>query len=171
MMKHAMAALCLAGCLSACGGGGGGGPTAPASVPQLAGSWMGAWTVGDPPFAIVLHPGLQLTQNGSSLQGGFTISGGTFPVTGTVGADLRMTWAASGGGCGTLTGNGTANGLSATQIVGTINLDTTGCENPGQTTGPVVWTRISAAKGPLRSAGRPETFARLLDAIRGRSGS
>jgi hypothetical protein len=140
--------------------GGSSSPTEPSSsVPVVAGSWTGDWTVA----GIVLHPTLQLTQNGGALAGTFSVLASTFNVTGTVNTSLVMNWAVVNGGCGTLTGDGLANGLLPSQITGSINLDTTGCTNPGRFQGPVVWKKAIAVAGrQAPRTGSLEELRRML---------
>jgi hypothetical protein len=114
---------------------------------------------------ISLDATMKLTQNGSSVAGTFALVGVPFNITGTIDSSRHLTWQAMGGGCGSLTGDGTANGLSPTRIDGSIDLNTIGCTNPSRTQGPVVWQRASTAKAATGKRGTIEDLRRALDRL------
>jgi hypothetical protein len=151
----------LVSCLVAmsCGGGGGHSATEPPAIPALAGNWVGSWATA----GVTFQTGMSLSQTGNSLSGTFSLLGSTLNITGTVGSNLQMTWSAVGGGCGSLTGDGVVNAVSATQITGNIDLNTIGCTGTGggeHFSGPVVWTRGTAVATGKR--GSVADLARLL---------
>jgi hypothetical protein len=133
-------AVLLSGLLVLSCGGGGHGPTEPAALPQVAGLWVGGWSPTGSPFG--LGTTMTLTQNGSAIAGTFSVNlfGGSSAVSGTVDGNLKVHWKGPGGGCGSLTFEGTANGLNPTQIEGTVDLDSTGCGG-GDMKGPAIWTK------------------------------
>lgn len=135
--------LVLGVSLLGCGGGGdgGSGPTEPSGTAQVAGTWNGSWTVA----GVGLTTKLVLTQNGSAIAGTFSLLGAPFPIQGTADSSLHISWHEVGGGCGSLTGDGTANGLNPTRIDGTIDINTLGCPDNQHVTGPVTWTKATAA--------------------------
>jgi len=142
-MRRRLAVL-LSGLLVLSCGGGGHGPTEPAAVPQVAGLWVGGWAPEGSPVG--LGTTMTLTQNGSAISGSFSVNlvGASSSISGTVDGNLKVHWKGTGSGCGSLTGEGTANGLSPTQIEGTIDLNSTGCGGSDMK-GPVIWTKRSSA--------------------------
>jgi hypothetical protein len=147
----------------ACGGGGGGsGPTAPPPVPQIAGGWAGAWSTGP----LVVNPVMQVSQSGTAVTGTLAIFGFAFDIQGTVSSNLTLVWHATNGGCGSLSGDGSMSSLAPSQIVGSINLNTIGCPNPGSDTGPVVWSRTSASSTVATKASKRGTIEELMKALK-----
>src|SRR5690349_5955600 len=110
-MRERFAVLLLGLLVLSCGGGGHG-PTEPEALPKVAGTWNGDWGVGN----VGLRSALSLTQNGSAIQGTFSVLGLGYSIAGTVDGNLKIHWMATGFTCGSLTGNGTVNALNATQI-------------------------------------------------------
>jgi hypothetical protein len=104
-----------------------------------------------------------LTQNGSAIAGTFSLLGTPFNIQGTADSSLRISWHAVGVSCGSLSGDGTANGLNPTRISGTIDLNTLGCPDNQHVTGPVAWTKATAAAST--PAGRRLTLEELGRAI------
>jgi len=137
-------AVLLSGLLVLSCGGGGHGPTEPAAVPQVAGLWLGGW--GPEGSPVGLGTTMTLTQNGSAISGSFSVNifGASSAISGTVDGNLKVHWKGTGSGCGSLTGEGTANSLNPTQIEGTIDLNSTGCGG-SRMKGPVIWTKRSSA--------------------------
>jgi hypothetical protein len=161
-MRGRLFVLLAGALLLGCGGGGGGnGPTEPSGIPQVAGAWNGSWDIGGVGFDTTL----QLTQNGGALTGTFALVGVPLNITGTIDSSRHLAWQAVGGGCGSLTGVGTANGLSPTRIDGSIDLNTLGCTNPSRTQGPVVWQRASSGAAVTGKLGTVEDLRRALDRL------
>jgi len=133
-------AILLSGLLVLSCGGGGHGPTEPKDLPQVAGLWVGGWAPQGSPVG--LGATMTLTQNGNAISGTFSVNlfSASYPISGTVDGDLKVRWKGTGSGCGSLTGEGTANGLSPTKIEGTIDLDSTGCGGSDMK-GPAFWTK------------------------------
>jgi hypothetical protein len=158
-MRRLLVQLFVAALFVACGGGGGGhSPTEP-QVIQVSGTWRGLWLTSGISVASVLS----LSQNGSDLTGTISILNSTFNVKGTAGTS-SLTWAAVGGGCGSLVGSGSAASQSPTQLAGSITLDTRGCSNPDFFDGPNQWIKgnASTANGPGTGQGRIGDLARSL---------
>ncbi len=153
--------LVLGVALLGCGGGGSGGssPTETSGTAQVAGTWNGSWSVA----GVGITTQMVLTQNGSNIAGTFSLLGAPFPIQGTADNSLKISWHEVGGGCGTLTGDGTANGLNPTWIDGTIDINTLGCTNGQHVNGPVTWTKAAAAAAS--PAGKRLTLEELARAI------
>jgi hypothetical protein len=147
------------GCCS--GGDSGSGPTEPSGIAQVVGTWDGTWTVSGVPVTTKMV----LTQNGTALAGTFSVLGTPFDVQGTADSSLRISWHVVNASCGTVTGDGTANGLNPTRILGTIDLNTLGCPDNQHATGPVTWTREIAATAAPAPAGKRLTLEELGRAI------
>ncbi len=112
-------------------------PTSPSSLPQVAGKWVGDWSAN----GSVVHPELNLSQNGRRLSGTFSLGGLTAPISGSVDVNLQMSWTLGDGGCSSLTGDGIAENLAPAQINGTIDL--VDCVGHNHFNGPVTWRRSS----------------------------
>ena len=130
----------LSGLLVLSCGGGGHGPTEPAALPQVAGLWLGGWAPTGSPVGFGTT--MTLTQNGGAIAGTFSVNllGASYPISGTVDGNLKVHWKGPSGGCGSLTFEGTANGLNPTQIEGTVDINSTGCGG-GDMKGPAIWTK------------------------------
>ena len=107
----------------------------------MAGTWNGASSGAGGG----LTTQMVLTQNGNNISGTFSLLGAPFPIQGTADTSLKISWHAVGASCGSLTGDGTANGLNPTRIDGTIDLNTLGCTDNQHVNGPVTWTKATAA--------------------------
>ena len=145
-------ALLLVGVMAlvSCGGGGGdGGPTAPPSSAtlQVAGFWVGTWY----PVSLGATSTMTLSQSGSNLTGTVTIFNNTFPITGTA-SSSRITWKIPDGGCGSLTGDGSASTPIPAQLAGSITFDARGCSGGALYNGPIVWNRSRASASAERLA-------------------
>jgi hypothetical protein len=161
-MRGRLLFLVLGVSLLGCGGGGdsGGGPTEPSGIAQVAGTWNGSWTVA----GVGLTTQMVLTQtSNNTLSGTFTLLGAPFPIQGTADSNLKISWHAVDASCGSLTGDGTANGLNPTRITGTIDLNTLGCPDNQHVTGPVTWTKATSAAAS--STGKRLTLEELRRAI------
>lgn len=118
-------------------GDGDDGPTSPSPLPQVAGKWIGDWETN----GSVFHPELRLSQKKNRLSGTFSLESISIPIAGSVDGNLQMQWTAGSGSCSSLTGNGTADNMSANEINGTIEL--VDCVGNNRFDGPVVWRRSS----------------------------
>lgn len=157
-MRKLLMVFCVLIVLAACGGGGGHSPTEP-QVIQVSGTWRGLWLTS----GISVTSILSLSQNGSDLTGTISLLNSTFNVKGTAGTSV-MTWAAVGGGCGSLTGSGSASSQAPTQLAGSITLDTRGCANPDFFDGPIQWIKGSSSisSAPGKGQSRIGDLARAL---------
>ena len=129
--------------LVSCGGGGGdGGPTAPPVVRHTSSGrlWVGTWY----PVSLGATSTMTLSQSGSNLTGTVTIFNNTFPITGTA-SSSRITWKIPDGGCGSLTGDGSASTPIPAQLAGSITFDARGCSGGALYNGPIVWNRSRAS--------------------------
>lgn len=144
------------------GGGGGGGPTDPGPVyPSVSGSWSGLWS----PISVPIPVRLNLTQGSNgTFTGTFTALGTTLDITGTVTPGLAFTWRNSPGqGCGTLTGSGQVNSVSATQMTGDIDLDSRVCTSNSRFFGAMTLNRTSSAPALEPAHGTVEDLSKALD--------
>jgi len=153
-------AVLLSGLLVLSCGGGGHGPTEPEALPQVAGTWNGDWGVGN----VGLRSALSLTQNGNAIQGTFSVLGLGYPIAGTVDGNLKIHWKGTGGGCQSVTGEGTVNALNATLIDADVDINSVACGGRDMA-GPGSWTR----SGPAAVAGRAanvQDLPRRLEQLR-----
>lgn len=150
--------------LVACGGGGGGGgPTDPGPVyPSVSGSWSGLWSPAGVPITVRLN--LNQGANGT-LTGTFTALGTTLDISGAVTPGLGITWrnVPTSTGCGTLTGSGQVNSVSATQMTGDIDLDSRVCTSGSRFFGAMTLNRTSSAPALEPAHGTVEELSKALD--------
>lgn len=148
--------LCALALFVSCGGGGSHGPTEPPppQVVQVAGTWRGLWFTSGLTQASILT----LTQSGSTLNGTVSILSSSFTVKGTA-TSSGISWSVVGGGCGSLTGTGTAANLAPADLIGIMTLDTRGCTSPGLFTGPIQWIRGSSSVASGKASGSLDSLA------------
>lgn len=163
-MRIARSCLAMLSALAmiSCGGGGGhGSPTDPGpQYPTVAGAWIGSWT----PIVTPVTVQLNLTQASvGQISGTMTALGTTLDVTGSVTTALGITWrnVQTATGCGTLTGTGQLNALSASQFTGTIDLDSRSCLGGNRFIGPANFTRGSSIGSGVH--GDPQDLAEALE--------
>ncbi len=136
------------------------GITIPLGLPNVAGNWVGEWTVE----GTVVRPTLSLRQDGSRLSGTLTPLDSPFPISGSVNSSLQVQWRVDALGCGSLSGDGVADSLSPAQITGTIDFNLLGCSTNRRFIGPVVWRRSSSLAATSPASGGA-TFAQLAEAL------
>jgi hypothetical protein len=159
--------------LYACGGGhGGSSPTAPTQPANVAGTWLGTWTITSIPTSVPLNPVMAITQiDGSNTTGSISLLGVTLNTTGSVNtAASSYQWQAINPGCGTFTGSASFGGLTPTVMNGTADLNTVGCAGEGGgeiLSGPVTWSLEGSPAAAHQSAARHGALNDIVKAIRG----